>query len=69
VLEAAKVHASKDVIVISCSRGGSAPYIATSMPHRCAAEFDAQIHMLQDAINTLKRIKRKEFPAVKEVIQ
>ena len=58
VLEAAKKHAGKDVIVVSNDRAGNF-YLATSMPSATPEHIEATLKLVQEAAKTLRRYHRR----------
>lgn len=57
VLEGAKKHASKDVIVISQAKDGGL-YLASSMPNNSPEALQAQIKLVSQALKDLRRYHR-----------
>ena len=57
VLDEAKKHASKDVIVISQGKDGDL-YLASSMPSNSPQNLEAQIKLVNEGLKTLRRIHR-----------
>lgn len=60
VLEAAKKHASKDVIVVSKASSDGDLYLATSMPSGTSQALEAQIKLVNEALKSLRRIQRQQ---------
>lgn len=57
VLDGAKRHATRDVIVVGKGRDGDL-YLASSMPNRSSRELQAQITLMREALKRLMRYHR-----------
>jgi hypothetical protein len=57
VLDGAKKHATRDVVVIGKGKDGDL-YLASSMPNRCSQELLPQIALVQEALKRLRRYHR-----------
>lgn len=58
VLDGAKKHAGKDVLVVSNDKGGNL-YLASSLPSSSSQWIEAQIKLLNEGIKLLRRVHRQ----------
>lgn len=59
VLDGAKKHASKDVLVVSKSKDGEF-YLASSMSSSCTQHIDEQIALMQEGLKLLRRVRQEQ---------